>query len=333
MESKLADAIGLGDFPEPPAGMDGWPWKVTWSQLRSKVSNGTQLPKISIITPCLNQGDYLEETIRSVLLQGYPNIEYFIIDGGSTDQSLNIIRKYEQWLTGWVSEKDDGQSAAINKGYDRCTGEIFNWLCSDDLLVEGALEVVARKFMQDTSCDVLAGACLCQYDEEQDKSLVRSARVKNWELTPYAAAIWQPSCFVRRPLIERQKYVSEDLHYCMDRELWCYLLSMGARWRWIDETLSVYRYTGFNKSTVGKQEIIEELERIYRIYVPEIIPLPVILRRIWLPLVLKKSHHQSQGIKCTYWTLGKVLALILLVVYPWQRVRTLQHEFYRYSVG
>jgi glycosyltransferase involved in cell wall biosynthesis len=103
-------------------------------------------PKISIVIPSYNQGKYLEETILSVINQNYPNLEYVIIDDGSTDNSVEIIKKYEKYLTYWVSEKDNGQSDAINKGLKKCTGEIFNWLNSDDYLETNALFKIAEAY-------------------------------------------------------------------------------------------------------------------------------------------------------------------------------------------
>ncbi len=96
-------------------------------------------PKISIVTPSYNQGQYLEKTIESILSQNYPNLELIIIDGGSTDESINILRRYENRISFWVSEPDNGQADAINKGLKKTTGEIFNWLNSDDYLEPGAL--------------------------------------------------------------------------------------------------------------------------------------------------------------------------------------------------
>jgi glycosyltransferase involved in cell wall biosynthesis len=111
----------------PPTLPDGIPW-----------------PRITLVTPTYNQGAFIEETIRSVLLQGYPNLEYFIIDGGSTDDTVEIIKKYEDRLCGWVSKPDGGPVDAIKKGLSRATGEWFNWLNSDDYLLPGALRALAE---------------------------------------------------------------------------------------------------------------------------------------------------------------------------------------------
>jgi len=114
----------LSGLPPPPNDRVGWPWTEATPPAGETLPDGRPWPKISIVTPSYNQGQFIEETIRSVLLQGYPNLEYLIIDGGSTDGSVEIIRKYEPWLAYWVSERDGGQSEAINKGFRRATGEI-----------------------------------------------------------------------------------------------------------------------------------------------------------------------------------------------------------------
>jgi len=134
----------LNDLPSSFTGKVGWPWTEESPQLSDTMPDGRPWPKISIVTPNYNYGQFLEETIRSVLLQGYPNLEYIIIDGGSTDNSIEIIKKYEKWLAYWISEPDRGQSHAINKGLKMASGEWFNWINSDDLLMPHALKTLIK---------------------------------------------------------------------------------------------------------------------------------------------------------------------------------------------
>lgn len=136
----------LADLPAPPAGKTGWPWTTDTPQLPDRQTNGQSWPRISIVTPSYNQGQYIEETIRSVLLQGYPDLEYVVMDGGSTDESVEIIKRYAAWLTHWESTPDRGQAHAINKGLDRMSGEIHAYLNSDDYYVSSALSAVGTSF-------------------------------------------------------------------------------------------------------------------------------------------------------------------------------------------
>ncbi len=148
----------LSDLP-PPEGRIGWPWTEESSVIPSDLVDSPDWPRISIVTPSYNQGQFIEETIRSVLLQGYPDIEYIIVDGGSTDNTIEIIEKYEKWITRWVVERDYGQSHAINKGFNLATGEFGNWLNSDDILMPNALgELGALYAGGDHVNYILAGA-------------------------------------------------------------------------------------------------------------------------------------------------------------------------------
>ena len=141
IESSLEDF----HFPSSPPGKIGWPWNQPDQMMRQEsIADSDDWPRITIVTPNYNYGDFLEETIRSVLLQGYPNLEYIILDGGSTDQSIDIIKKYEPWITYWMSSPDDGQASAINKGLEITTGVWFNWLNSDDILMPNALCSLAK---------------------------------------------------------------------------------------------------------------------------------------------------------------------------------------------
>ena len=134
------------DLPPPPPGKTGWPWTTKPPRLPALQPDGTPWPRISIVTPSYNQGQYIEETLRGVLLQGYPNLEYIVMDGGSTDGTVDILRKYAPWLAHWTSEPDRGQAHAINKGMASATGAIGAYLNSDDYYLPGALLYVAGSF-------------------------------------------------------------------------------------------------------------------------------------------------------------------------------------------
>src|SRR5215207_3259660 len=136
--------IRLKNLPPPPEGKTGWPWTEEAATPAEAPPRGRAWPRISVVTPSLNQAEFLEQTIRSVLLQGYPNLEYIVMDGGSRDGSLAVIEKYAPLLTHWESRPDRGQGHAINKGWRQCTGEILCWLNSDDLYLPGALRVVSE---------------------------------------------------------------------------------------------------------------------------------------------------------------------------------------------
>lgn len=322
----------LESLPPPPAGRTGWPWTEASAPLPPLQPNGQPWPKISLVTPSFNQGPYLEETIRSVLLQGYPNLEYHVIDGGSTDESVAILWKYKPWLTSWVSRRDRGQSDAINQGFARCDGEIFNWLCSDDLLEPHTLRLVARAFAEDPDCDAVVGDCFCLYEHQPERTGLRISDLARLQRSPFAAAIWQPSCFFKRSLIQRSQLVLEDLHFCMDRELWCYLHERGARWKYLPVSLSINRFTGVNKSLTGKQRIIAEIDTLYRRCTHELIPLSYWLRHVWLPLVRIQKRHPWSFARKTSRLLSSGLSLLLRTVYPIDRLKLLRAEYYGYEM-
>jgi len=186
------------------------------------------LPKISIVTPSFNQGQFLEQTIDSVLNQGYNNLEYIIIDGGSIDQSVEIIRKYAKHLKYWVSEPDSGQSNAINKGLKHCSGDVFNWINSDDYYAPNALHLVGEYFKNP---DVKVLAARSNLFGSKTNSYISGGTwvfENNLAKTIGWARIDQPETFFRLPLIQSVGLLNEKLHYLMDRDLWIrYLLKFG----------------------------------------------------------------------------------------------------------
>ncbi len=179
------------------------------------------LPRLTLVTPSYQQAPFLERTIQSVLGQDYPNLEYIVLDGGSTDGSVDIIRRYQDRLAYWCSEPDRGQAEAINKGLRRATGEIIGWLNSDDTLAPGALRFIAAEYDRHPEADLLYGhTCLI---DEQDRVVRRLCAVPTTavELVRYNMNVWsQPGTTWRRRLHERIGYLDESLHYGMDCDFW-----------------------------------------------------------------------------------------------------------------
>ena len=176
-------------------------------------------PRITIITPSFNQGQYLEQTILSVIEQNYPNIEYIIIDGGSTDNSVEIIKKYQKHLSYWISEKDNGQSHAINKGLERMTGTIFNWVNSDDYLEKDALNHVAEIFLSHPEIKCCIGELKLFKNPTSFKD-PKKVDVLNFERNFIEGVIKQPSTFYSSEIITRIGKLNEHLHFCMDLDFW-----------------------------------------------------------------------------------------------------------------
>jgi glycosyltransferase involved in cell wall biosynthesis len=185
------------------------------------------LPKISIITPSFNQGQYIEETICSVLDQAYPNLEYIIMDGGSTDNTVEVIKKYEKHISYWESNKDKGQSDAINKGYRKATGDVINWLNSDDYYQADALHKVGNAF-KDANLNVFCGISRIFGNRGEYFSTGTDVYKDNLAKTIGWARIDQPETFFRKSCLDQIGYLDENFHYIMDKELWIrYLMRFG----------------------------------------------------------------------------------------------------------
>jgi glycosyltransferase involved in cell wall biosynthesis len=209
----------LTELPRQPVGKVGWPWTEESRQMSDTMPDGSPWPRVSIVTPSYNQAQFLEETIRSVLLQGYPDLEYIIIDGGSTDESVDIIRKYESWLAHWVSEPDRGQSQAINKGWKRSTGQFLAWLNSDDLLLTGTVERAAQSLVRSPAAGLVHG--VCEFIDGASEVVGRMTTIPfSWDHQLFANRIAQQTVFLRREALEAAGYLDEALHYVMDYDLW-----------------------------------------------------------------------------------------------------------------
>lgn len=210
----------IKDFPCPSANKSGWPWTSGLILPRENITVESPWPKISVVTPSYNQGQFIEETIRSVLMQGYPNLEYIIIDGASTDNTLEIIRKYDRWLATWVSEADRGQSHAVNKGIMMSSGEIIFWLNSDDLLLPGAFFRIADEFNKHPlACMVTGQAKIIDVTGNQIGEL--RSNFTSWEdlISTPRNSIRQVSTFFTKELFTHMGLLREELNIAMDTEL------------------------------------------------------------------------------------------------------------------
>ena len=249
----------LSELPSPPRNRTGWPWTTETPQLSTRRPDGSLWPRISVVTPSYNQGRFLEETIRSVLLQGYPNLEYIIIDGGSNDETLSVIKRYERWLTHWVSEKDCGQSHAINKGLGRASGVIFNWLNSDDFLAPSALSILGSSYSPGST---LAGEVV-EFGDGHD------ARVKNEGLTASnliggTATFRQQAFWMETEALREIGLLDESLHYAFDWELAIRALHRSNYVIYLNETLAFFRFHSESKTIALPFAWPPEVRRVWQ---------------------------------------------------------------------
>jgi len=249
----------LSELPRAPSGKTGWPWTEESRRLSARGDAAGPWPRISVITPSFNQGEFIEETIRSVLLQGYPDLEYLIIDGGSTDHSVEIIKKYSDWLTYWVSEPDSGQSDAINNGLKRASGDFCTWINSDDMLCKNALIDHASQVGFDTD-NVYVGISL--YIDHTGKILsCHRGRVHSLEDLVRIGRVWRSGGQIVQPEVLFQRHLAlgvgglnPDNHRTMDYELWGKFFLAGARFCYTDIPFGMFREQPNQKT----QDVLEQ---------------------------------------------------------------------------
>ncbi len=266
----------LQDLPPPPPSKQGWPWTVASVPLPPQQPDGADWPRISIVTPSYNQGEFIEETIRSVLLQGYPNLEYIIIDGGSTDTTLAVIKKYEPYIAHWVSESDRGQSHALNKGFQQATGDFVGWQNSDDFYEIDALTHLAHTYQQDPDIDVLYGNT--KYVDRDGQFLNFYPVAKDFTLTsmfPWTSLCNQ-SIFFSQRIFTDQFAIDESFRHCMDVDFFWRLAIAGYRFQYVDNLSGSFRIHEGAKTNLQFDIAAVEIDKIYKsIYTNSKIPHPV----------------------------------------------------------
>ena len=262
------------ELPEPPIGKTGWPWSSTFVEVEPWVKGFVQpvdlaedgrewleteeqdsdWPKISVVTPSFNQGEFIEETIRSVLLQGYPNLEFFVVDGGSDDGTVSVLQKYDAWITRWVSEPDKGQSDAINKGWAWANGEFLAYLNSDDIYLPGALRQIGLAVRGNRSAVAVIGGVVrlskhSKLSREPRKPILPGNGPMDLStISPRKWFLPQQSGFIRTSVFDKVgRFAREELHYTMDREIYYRVLAEGP-FLLIDTPLATFRYHEDSKS-------------------------------------------------------------------------------------
>ncbi len=275
----------LKELPPPPSGKSGWPWTEEIQPLPKNTLAHTNLPLISIVTPSYNYGHFIEETIRSVLLQGYPNLEYIIIDGGSTDNTIEIIRKYENYLTYWVSEPDNGQTDAINKGYRYCHGQIFTWLNADDAYLSPyCLQEVSQLYNQ--GYNFIVGECIYEnltqnqvnIDGFKGKSTPTNFNqyLKFW----LGNFLPQPSVFLSKNLADKGFPLDLSLYFVMDYQFFLRVLSQKPKTIWVDQKWVKASLHGDNKTMLPPHQKKAELLEFSKVAIAESSQLPWMARQI-----------------------------------------------------
>ena len=249
----------LKDLPPAPPDKAGWPWTEESVRIASPMPDGCLWPKISIVTPSFNQGQFIEESIRSILLQGYPDLEYIIIDGGSTDGSIEIIKKYQNWLAFWVSEADRGQSHALNKGFAKASGSIYAYLNSDDLYEKNVSKKIGSIFRKESNSDFWAGECF--FFGGSNQGYIHKPwwpEALTYLLNPLSSTFQQAACFWSAEIFKKLHGFDESLNFCFDRDFFIRIGLHGITPTLISERIARFREHPNSKSISKRTQFYKE---------------------------------------------------------------------------
>lgn len=224
--------------------------------------------KISIITPVYNGEKFIEDNIKRLQNQSYKNFEHIIVDGGSTDNTVKILERYKDKIK-YISEKDNGQSDAINKGFKMATGDIATWLGVDDYYADKDVLKRIAEYFKDPSINILEGRCKVIYLEENREYLVPNPEVTEKNLIRW----WnensippQPAIFFRKELLDKYGLLDESLHYCMDHELWLRFLSNGEKFTQVEDLFAIYQIHPESKTGSSTSKFVREHDKVAKRY-------------------------------------------------------------------
>jgi glycosyltransferase involved in cell wall biosynthesis len=272
------------------------PRPLTATKASQKTANTADLPKISIVTPSFKQGGFIERTLLSVIDQQYPALEYFVQDGNSKDKTVEVLQEYQEKLSGWASEKDSGQSQAINRGFAKTSGEIMAWLNSDDLLLPGSLQTVGDYFNRHPDVDVVYGNRLMIDGDDQE--------IGRWIMPGHDGNVlsWvdyvpQETLFWRRRLWDKVGgHIDESFCFAMDWDLLVRFREAGAKFAHIPQFLGAFRVHSEQKTSAAINTVgFQEMDRIRKRLLgripshPEIrrAVLPFLLKHIWVDILYR----------------------------------------------
>jgi len=252
--------IVYDDFPPPPPGKSGWPWDVPASRT---IESG---PRISIIIPSLNQGRFIEETIRSIVLQRWLNLELIVIDAASQDETVSVIRKYERWINYWISERDDGQAEAIHKGLAKATGDIVAWFNADDFYANGIFAAVADAWSRNPRG--IYAAPVANFYERGRETLIRPRGLTLENVIQYwvKRSQWHdPGLFWSRAVIDAVGGPDTSLHYSHDYDYFCRALQ-HASVEYVDQIAAGFRLHRDSKTMSQTEKMMAETAIVSRRY-------------------------------------------------------------------
>ncbi len=266
-------------------------------------------PKVSIVSPSFNQVQFIEETICSVLNQKYPNIEYIIIDGGSTDGSVDIIRKYEKNISYWISEKDEGQTDAINKGLSLATGSILAYLNTDDVYLPSTVETVVRFFMENPNVFMVYGDIFQMDERSHIGKRINPNNIDFYKLLSGRFYLPQPTVFFRKEVLDDIGYFDKNLNLAMDLDYWIRMYLNQYNITYINEVLAKVRIYPNAKSISLKHKYLgEKLQILSKVFSNSSISTEIIKRKkqvygeVYLESALNyiKIFYFKEAFKCFF---------------------------------